>query len=78
MIQFLSPSHRAPYKNRPDIYAPYFAGPEIEVSYFSKENYQMNWSIGTLDFLEACCCKAVVKPVGNEKPEIQNTFGCPL
>ena len=74
-MQFLSPSHLAPSKNRPDMYAPYFAGPLIDVSYFSKENSQTNWSMGTLDFLDACCWRAVVKPVGKENPEIQNTIG---
>ncbi len=30
------------------------------------------------NFLADYYCKAVVKPVGNDNPEIQNTFGYPL
>lgn len=77
-MQFLSLSHLAPYKNNPLIYAPYFAGDVIDPASLSNENYQINLSIGTLYFLEACCCKAVVNPVGNEKPEIQKIFGWPF
>ena len=50
------------------------AGEVIEPGSLSNENYQVNWSMGTLYFLDG----AVVKPVGKENPEIQKMLGCPF